>query len=116
MNCKKCGAVLSPNSTICSMCGCEVSEGQVIPESNIENDVLNINQSQIIEISNNQENSQVVKTEQAPIQNIDDNIQNVNNVKISFKKNNDTLFYLIIGILSFLIVGAVIYLLFFANK
>ena len=63
----------------------------------------------------------------APVQNIDSNVDkvptlentnvenNINNVEIN-KKKSDTLFYVVLGVLSFAIVAAVVYLLFFSNK
>ena len=136
MNCKNCGAVLSPNSTICSMCGTPVKNEMPTNEDNIKQDVLDIipNESEatvapsaepvqkpavevpvetpIVEI-----NESIV---QPPVQNINNNnpvVENnsINNVEVA-KKENNTLFYIILAVLSIAIVGSVIYLLFFANK
>lgn len=136
MNCKNCGAVLSPNSTICSMCGTPVKNEMPTNEDNIKQDVLDIipNESEatvapsaepvqkpavevpvetpIVEI-----NESIV---QPPVQNISNNnpvVENnsINNVEVA-KKENNTLFYIILAVLSIAIVGSVIYLLFFANK
>ena len=51
---------------------------------------------------------------QQPIENTNQNVE-INNQPLE-KKSNDTLFYIIVGVLSFLIVAAVVYILFFSNK
>lgn len=146
MNCKNCGAVLSPNSTICSMCGTPVEKSVLNNENNQEQDVLELipNESEVtnvssveppVESSNNQptvelpvQNETPVETPiveivepavQTPVQNIDNKPVVENNVVNNVevtKKDNDKLFYIILAILSVAIVGSVVYLLFFANK
>lgn len=136
MNCKNCGAVLSPNSTICSMCGTPVKNEMPTNEDNIKQDVLEIipNESEVtvapsaepvqqpavevpVETPIVEINEPIV---QPPVQNISNNnpvVENnsINNVEVA-KKENNTLFYIILAVLSIAIVGSVIYLLFFANK
>lgn len=136
MNCKNCGAVLSPNSTICSMCGTPVKNEMPTNEDNIKQDVLEIipNESEVtvapsaepvqqpavevpVETPIVEINESIV---QPPVQNINNNnpvVENnsINNVEVA-KKENNTLFYIILAVLSIAIVGSVIYLLFFANK
>lgn len=149
MNCKNCGAVLSPNSTICSMCGAPVGNEMTTNETNLKQDVLELvpNESEVVKSSNEvpnvapvqepvvelpvQNETPIVEINEpmvkAPVQNIDSNVDkvptlentnvenNINNVEIN-KKKSDTLFYVVLGVLSFAIVAAVVYLLFFSNK
>ncbi len=142
MNCKNCGAVLSPNSTICSMCGAPVGNEMTTNETNLKQDVLELvpNESEVVKSSNEvpnvapvqepvvelpvQNETPIVEINEsmvkAPVQNIDSNVDKVptlenTNVEIN-KKKSDTLFYVVLGVLSFAIVAAVVYLLFFSNK
>lgn len=136
MNCKNCGAVLSPNSTICSMCGTPVKNEMPTNEDNIKQDVLEIipNESEVTVVPSAEPVQQpavevpvetpIVEINesivQPPVQNINNNnpvVENnsINNVEVA-KKENNTLFYIILAVLSIAIVGLVIYLLFFANK
>jgi hypothetical protein len=111
-------------------------------ETNLKQDVLELvpNESEVVKSSNEvpnvapvqepvvelpvQNETPIVEINEpmvkAPVQNIDSNVDKVptlenTNVEIN-KKKSDTLFYVVLGVLSFAIVAAVVYLLFFSNK
>ena len=127
MNCPKCGSVLSPNSSICNVCGMELENPDTVnPTQNIEKPevtIENTNQNPLQTVEVTQQESPVVEPatvpEQVVIQEPTEQVQENNVVVEEVQKpqqKNDTLFYTILGVVSVLIVVTVVYLLFFANR